>query len=61
MKNGVTFCQPWRVKDNRKRAASQIKRLVTSKADTVNSYSDESVRVPRKKNVRTGVLPSHKQ
>ena len=44
------------VKDNRKRAASQIKRLVTPKADTVNSYSNESVRVPRKKNVRTGVL-----
>ena len=35
------------VKDNRKRDATQIKRLATSRAE-LNSYRNESVRVPRK-------------
>ena len=49
------------VKDNSKRDAAQIKRLETSKAAPVNSDSDDSIRVPCKKKVRNGVLPSHKQ
>ena len=48
------------VKDNMKRVATQIKRLTTSRASS-NSDSNESVRGPFKKRVRTGVIPNHKQ
>ena len=48
------------VKDNRKRSATQIKRLASSKL-AYNSESDESIRVPHKKRLRTGVLPNRKQ
>ena len=47
------------VKDNSKRAATQIKRLATSKAAS-SSDSNRFVRVPRNKRVRTGVLPNQK-
>ena len=47
-------------KDNSQRAATQVKRLATSIAALVSSDSNESVRVPRKKRVRTGVLPNRK-
>ena len=46
------------VKENRRSSAAQIKRLATSKAELVNSGSDESVTVMHKKRVRTGVLPN---
>ena len=49
------------VKDNSKRAESQIKSLAISKAALVNYYREESVRIPYKKRARTGVLPSRKQ
>ena len=49
------------VKDNIKRVAAHIKRLAASKAAPINSDSDNYTRVPRKKKVRTGILPSHKQ
>ena len=39
-----------------KRDVSQIKRLATSKVAPFISNRDESVRVPRKKKVSTGVL-----
>ena len=47
------------VKENRKRAATQINRLATSMAAS-NYDIDESVRVPHKKRVRTGFTPSQK-
>ena len=47
------------VKDDRKRAAEQIKRIVTSNAVPVNYDSDEYVRVTHNKMSRTGVIPSH--
>ena len=46
------------VKDNRKRAATQIKKIETFRA-AYHSDRNESIRVPRKKKDRTGVL--HKQ
>ena len=49
------------VKDNKKRAADQIKRLATSKAAPINSKRDGYTRVPRKKKARAGVLPIRKQ
>ena len=49
-----------KVKDNRKRAATQINRIATSKA-AYYSDSDESIRVPRKKKANTGVINNHKQ
>ena len=48
------------VKDYRKRYVTQINMLVTSR-DASNDDCDESVRFPRKKRVRTSVIPSHKQ
>ena len=47
------------VKDNRKMASTQIKNIAYSIVAS-HSYSNESVRVPRKKKARTGVL-RHKQ
>ena len=38
----------------------QIKRLASSKEAPVNYDSDESIRVPRKNKLRTGVLPNCK-
>ena len=49
------------VKDNRKRATDQIKRLVTSNAELVNYGSNDCIRVMRKNKARTGVLPRRKQ
>ena len=49
-----------KVKGNSKIAANQVKRLTTSRAES-NSNIDESIRVPLKKRVRTGVIPSHKK
>ena len=49
------------VTNNSKMAASQIKRLTTYKAMLINSDSYNSIGVPRKKKMRTGVLPSRKQ
>ena len=49
------------VKDNSKRAVAQIKRLVTSKSVPVNYGSDDPIRFPRNKKVRTDVIPSRKQ
>ena len=49
------------VKDNRKRAAAQIKRLETSKAELINYDRNNSKRVTHKNNTRTAVLLSHKQ
>ena len=49
------------VKDNRKRAEAQIKRLANSKVAPVNSYCNKCIRVPHKKKSRTGVLPSRKK
>ena len=43
------------------RAVTHIKRLATSIASPISSDCDESVRVPRKKRVRKGVLPNRKQ
>ena len=44
-----------------KRAVDQTKRLANSKATPVNSDSDASVNVLRKKKASTGVLMDHKQ
>ena len=41
-------------------AATQINRLATSRAES-NSDINESVRVARKKRVRTGIKPNQKQ
>ena len=49
------------VKDNSKKAVTQINWLATSRAVPVNSDSDEYVRVLCKKKVRTGVQPNHKK
>ena len=49
------------VKDNSKIAATQTKRLATSKAALVNYGSDASVRVTRNNKSRTGVLLDHNQ
>ena len=49
------------VKDNRKRAAAQIKKLEISEASPLKSGNDESIRVTHKKRARTGVLPNRKQ
>ena len=49
------------VKDNRKRAAAHIKRLSISKAASIHSDRNDSIRVPHKNNTRTGVLQIHKQ
>ena len=48
------------VEDNMKIYAAHIKRLATSKSAPVNSYSENSTRVPRKKKARTGVLTDYK-
>ena len=48
-------------KENRKRYASQIKKLVASKVAQVNADSDVSVRVTRKNKARTGVLTARKK
>ena len=47
------------VKDNRKRAATQIKKVASARSASL-SESDGSVRVPRKKKAVTGVLRSNK-
>ena len=48
------------VKYNRKSAATQIKRLATSKM--VYQYNiNEFIRVPHKKRLRNGVIPNRKQ
>ena len=51
---------PMEVKDNRKRAADQIKNIAASKSESANSDSDVPVKVPHKKKSRTGVIPSLK-
>ena len=43
------------VRDNRKRAATQIKNIATSRSAS-HSDSDESIRVPHKKKASTGVF-----
>ena len=48
-------------KENRKRYASQIKKLVASKVAQVNADSDVSVRVTRKNKARTSFLLARKQ
>ena len=48
------------VKYNSKRAASQIKRLISSKGEPINCDSNKYNRVTHKKKVRTGVLPDRK-
>ena len=48
-------------KENRKRAASQIKILAASKVAPDNSDSNASTRVPHKKKARTSFLSAHKQ
>ena len=49
-----------KVKDNRKRSATQIKNIATSKV--ASQYdSNELIRVPRKKRGRTGIIPNRKQ
>ena len=47
-----------KVKDESKRAASQIKKIASARAAYI-SDRDESVRIPRKKKARTGVLHSN--
>ena len=47
--------------NNSKRAAAHTKRLATYKAALVNSDRNNSIRVPCKNKVMTGVLISHKQ
>ena len=47
------------VKDEMKRAASQIKNMASARAASIY-YSDESVSIPRKRKSRTGVLRSNK-
>ena len=49
-----------KVKDNRKRAATQIKSIENLRAKS-NYDSDESIRVPCKKRARTGVIHNCKQ
>ena len=49
-----------KVKGNRKSSTTQINRLATSRAES-NSDINESVRVTRKKRVRTGIKPNQKQ
>ena len=49
------------VKDNRKRAEAQIKKIATSKSELVNSYSNDSAKVARNKKARTGVQPPCKK
>ena len=49
------------VKYNRKRAAANIKRLLDSKAESVNSERNKSTRVPRKKKSRAIILSTCKQ
>ena len=49
-----------KVKDNSKRAATQINMLATSRSAS-HSDSNKSVRVPCKNRARTGVIPSRKQ
>ena len=49
-----------KVKDKRERAATQIKRIETSRVAS-HSDSNESIRVPCKKRDRTGVIPNRKQ
>ena len=49
------------VKDNRKRAASQIKSPATSNEAPISYDSDNSIRVQRKKNEGHGVLTSQTQ
>ena len=49
-----------KVKDNRKRAVNQIKRIATSRSAS-HSDRDESIRVPLKKRDRTGVIKNYKQ
>ena len=49
------------VKDNSKRAASQIKMIAISKAVPVNSYNNAYVGVLRKNKARTSVLLAHMQ
>lgn len=47
-------------KNNRESDVAQIKRLATSKAAPVNFDSNDSIRVPRKKKKRAGVVPDRK-
>ena len=49
------------VKDNSKRAAAQIKRLATSKAEPFNYDRNVSVKIPRKNKARTSFLLARKQ
>ena len=49
------------VKENRKKASDQIKRLLFSKEAPIIYDSDESIRVPHKNKSRTGVLTERKQ
>ena len=49
------------VKDNRKMAAAHIKSLSPSKESHINYDIGNSVKMPRRKKARTGVLPIHKQ
>ena len=52
----MALCTTQRQKDNRKRAADQINNIAVSKAASIKSYSDASVRVPLKKKSRT-IIP----
>ena len=47
------------VKDERKRAASQIKKIASARIFSL-SDSEESVRIPKKKKAKTGVSNYHK-
>ena len=47
-------------KDNRKRAADQIKLLAASKAGTDNYDRDTSAKLPRNNKARYGILPERK-
>ena len=61
MKNGVTFCPIWRLKIIEKMDAAQINKLVTSNAAPINSSRNNSIKLPCKKKVSNGVVPSRKQ
>ena len=47
-----------KVKDERKKAAGNIKEITSARAVYL-SDSDKSVRIPRRKKAKTGVLNSH--
>ena len=59
MKIDVNFCLKNKVKDESKRAALSIKNIDSARSSFL-SDSDDSVRIPRRKKTKTGVLCSNR-